>query len=61
VRRDIKSAPDLRSVALLLLTVSKVAVDINRDHVFADNSNIPRALTHRGFVKNEKGAGLHWL
>jgi hypothetical protein len=43
-RQKIKSAHDLRSAVLLVLTVSKVAVDIDRDHDPAANPNIPRAM-----------------
>jgi hypothetical protein len=42
-RREIKSIPDLRSIALLVPTVSKVTVDVNRDHELGAHSNIPRA------------------
>jgi hypothetical protein len=60
-RREIKSAPDLRAIALLVLTVSKVSLEVNRDHGLGAHSNIPGALTRRGFVKIDKGLGLYWL
>jgi len=53
--------PDLRVIALIMLTVSKVAVDGNRDEDLGADSNIPRGLTPRRFVKIEKGLGFFWF
>jgi hypothetical protein len=44
-----------------VLTGSKVTVDANRDYELGAHSDIPRALTRRGFVKIDQGLGLYWL
>ena len=60
-RREIKSTPDLRSIALVALTVSKIDLEINRDHALGGDSIILRAVTPRRFVNTDKGLGLCWL
>jgi hypothetical protein len=41
--------------------VSKVSLEVNRDHEWGAHSIIPRALTRREFVKIDQGLGHYGL
>ena len=59
--RVIKSIPDLRSLALAALAVSKVDLDTNRVYTRGADSNVLRAVTIRGITNFAKGPGLSGL
>lgn len=58
---EIKSDPYLRSIPVVVLTVSKAEEDIIRSYDIGANSYITKPVTFEGLVETIKALGLYWF
>lgn len=59
--QEIKSDPDLRSIPVVVLTVSKADEDIIRSYDIGANSYITKPVTFAGLVEIIKALGIYWF
>lgn len=59
--RQIKSAPELRSIPVVVLTTSKEEEDVFRSYDLGANSFISKPVGFDGLVKCMQGMGMYWL
>ena len=59
--REIKSAPGLRSIPIVVLTTSKAEEDIYRSYDLGVNSFITKPVTFEGLVAVMRGLGRYWF
>lgn len=58
---EIKADPDLRSIPVIVLTVSKVEEDIMRSYDSGANSYISKPVTFVGLVEVLRSLSVYWL
>ncbi len=59
--KEIKSAPDLKAIPVVVLTTSKDEEDILRSYDLGANSYITKPVTFAGLVNAIKALGKYWL
>lgn len=58
---EIRADPDLRAIAVVVLTTSKADEDISRSYELGVNSFIRKPVTFEGLVQALRGIGRYWF